>query len=75
MRPDLVDVAELVPGYVNLSHAYHNYTIEWAPEYIHWEVDGVIIRNTTKANVGTDSMTLPTEYQVCVVMQSPTSDP
>ena len=47
-----------------MSHAYHNYTIEWAPEYIHWEVDGVIIRNTTKANVGTDSRTLPTEYQV-----------
>lgn len=35
----------------NLSQSYHNYTVEWTPDYIVWLFDGTEIRRTTGAQV------------------------
>jgi len=33
-----------------VSEAFHNYTIDWEPNYITWSVDSVVVRNKTRAS-------------------------
>ncbi|KAF9586222.1 hypothetical protein BGW38_008432 [Lunasporangiospora selenospora] len=47
---DLVDYDNIakVPLGMNTATDFHNYEIEWMPEYIIWRVDGVVIRSLFK---------------------------
>ncbi len=36
---------------ISLADSFHTYALEWTPEYIAWEVDGVEARRTTSAQV------------------------
>ena len=35
----------------SLADDYHTYALEWTPDYVAWEVDGVVVRQTTGGQV------------------------
>ena len=36
---------------VSLADDYHTYALEWTPDHVAWEVDGVVVRTTTTSQV------------------------
>ncbi len=42
---------EVHPHPFSLADDYHTYALEWAPDYVAWELDGVELRRTTGAQV------------------------
>ena len=45
-------------GWLGPLQAYHNYTIEWTPQWLAWAIDGLIYRNASAAD-GTGRATSP----------------
>ncbi|RUS15691.1 concanavalin A-like lectin/glucanase domain-containing protein [Endogone sp. FLAS-F59071] len=46
----------------SVSAAFHTYTINWEPEFITWSVDGVVMRNKTRAStLSSGTYHFPTE--------------
>ncbi len=39
-------------GTVSLADDYHTYALEWTPDHVAWELDGVVVRETTGGQVG-----------------------
>ncbi len=35
----------------SLANGYHTYALEWTPDHVAWEIDGVVVRETTGSQV------------------------